>query len=198
VHNVYVTADGKFAVSGSVVTSVISVIDTSTDTVAWTMKETSGIRPMIFTTNPDGSTKEIIVQLSNYHGIAIVDFATHKETRRFEMPDIPGRAKETEGLQGAPAHGLIISPDKKTLWSTSKVYGYIAAYSLPDLKLIKTVDVGSHPEWMTIPPDGKAVYVGVAGDNMCVAVDTKTMQVVAKIPVGQVPKRNDSGMLQTQ
>src|SRR5205823_2923012 len=52
VHNVYVTPDGKFAVSGSVASSVISVIDTSTDTVAWTLKETSGIRPMIFDTNP--------------------------------------------------------------------------------------------------------------------------------------------------
>jgi len=198
VHNVYVTPDGKFAVSGSVVSSVITVIDTATDTIAWTMKETSGIRPMTFTTNPDGSTKDIIVQLSNYHGVGVVDFATHKETKRFEMPDIPGRARETEGLQGAPAHGLIITNDKKILWSTSKVYGYVAAYSLPDFKLIKTVDVGSHPEWMTIPPDGKSLYVAVAGDNLTVVVDNKTMEVVARIPVGQVPKRNDSGMLQTQ
>jgi len=198
VHNVYVTADGKFAVSGSVVSSVITVIDTTTDTVAWSMKETSGIRPMIFTTNPDGSTKDIIVQLSNYHGVAVIDFATHKETKRFEMPDIPGREKETEGLQGAPAHGLAITNDKKILWSTSKIYGYVAAYSLPDMKFIKTVDVGSHPEWMTIPPDGKSLYIACAGDNMTVVVDNKTMDVVAKIPVGQVPKRNDSGMLQTQ
>src|SRR5438477_274544 len=62
VHNVYVTPDGKYAVSGSVGSSIISVIDTATDTVAWTLKETSGIRPMIFTTNPDKSTKQILVQ----------------------------------------------------------------------------------------------------------------------------------------
>src|SRR4029077_19274307 len=78
VHNVYVTPDGKFAVSGSVASSVITVVDTTTDTIAWTMKETSGIRPMTFTANPDGSTKEIIVQLSNYHGNVVIDFATHK------------------------------------------------------------------------------------------------------------------------
>jgi hypothetical protein len=100
VHNVYVTPDGKFAVSGSVQSSVITVIDTATDTVAWTFKETSGIRPMIFDTNPDGSTKRIFVQLSNYHGIAVVDWATHKETSRWELPDIPGMTKETEGFAG--------------------------------------------------------------------------------------------------
>src|ERR1035437_2639170 len=38
VHNVYVTPDGRFAVSGSVAKSVISVIDTETDTVAWSVK----------------------------------------------------------------------------------------------------------------------------------------------------------------
>jgi YVTN family beta-propeller protein len=198
VHNVYVTPDGKYAVSGSVASSVISVIDTKTDTVVWTLKESSGIRPMIFTTNPDGSTKEIFVQLSNYHGIAIVDFATQKEVKRFELPEIPGREKETDGIQGSPAHGMAITPDNKILWSTSKYYDYVAAYSLPDFKLIKTVDVGPHPEWLTIPPDGKNLYVAVAGKNTTVVVDNKTFAVVATIPVGQVPKRNGSGMLQTQ
>jgi len=198
VHNVYVTPDGKYAVSGSVASSVISAIDTSTDTVAWSLKETSGIRPMVFTTNPDGSTREVIVQLSNYHGIVVVDFATHKEAKRFELPDIPGRTRETDGIQGSPAHGLAITPDKKVLWSTSKYYDYVAAYSLPDFKFIKTVDVGPHPEWLTIPPDGKNLYVAVAGKNATVVVDNKTMEVIATIPVGQVPKRNGSGMLQTQ
>src|SRR5881394_1596189 len=64
VHNVYVTPDGRFAVSGSVAKSVISVIDAETDKVVWSLKLSSGIRPMVFTRNPDGSTKEIVVQLS--------------------------------------------------------------------------------------------------------------------------------------
>ena len=198
VHNVYVTPDGKFAVSGSVASSVISVIDTTTDAVVWSLKESSGIRPMIFTTNPDKSTKQIIVQLSNYHGIAVVDFATQKEVARYPLPDIPGRERETDGIQGSPAHGLAITNDGKTLWSTSKFYDYVAAFSLPDFKLLKTVDVGLHPEWLTIPPGSNNLYVAVAGKNATVVVDTKAMQVVATIPVGQVPKRNASGMLQSQ
>jgi YVTN family beta-propeller protein len=198
VHNVYVTPDDKFAVSGSVASSVISVIDRATETVAWNLKMSSGIRPIVFTKNPDGSTKELIVQLSNFHGFAVVDFATHKEVKRVELPDLPGVERETEGLQGSPAHGLAITPDGKTLWATSKYYGYVAAYSLPDFTFVKTVKVGSHPEWLTIPPDGKDLYVAVAGQNATVVVDNQTMNVVATIPVGQVPKRNGSGMLKTQ
>lgn len=189
VHNVYVTPDGKFAVSGSVQTGIISVIDTKTDTLSWQVKLDSGIRPMIFDTNPDGSTRNIYVQLSNYHGIAVVDFNTRKETKRWELPEVPGEHKELEGLQGAPAHGLAVTPDNKMLLATSKWYGAMYAYSIPDYKLIKAVVVGSHPEWITLTPDGGKAYMGVAGEDQTVAVDLKTMQIVARIPVGYVPKR---------
>lgn len=189
VHNVYVTPDGKYAVSGSVQTGVISVIDTATDTLAWQLKMDAGIRPMIFDVNPDGSTRHIYVQLSNYHGVAVVDFATRRETRRWELPVVAGQHKELEGLQGAPAHGLAVTPDQKLLLATSKWYGAMYAYSIPDYMLVGTVVVGSHPEWITLTPDGGKAYLGVAGEDQTVAVDLRTLKVTARIPVGYVPKR---------
>jgi YVTN family beta-propeller protein len=198
VHNVYVTPDGKYAVSGSIPSSTITVIDTASNLVAWTVKMDAGIRPMVFTRNPDGSTKEIILQLSDFHGFAVVDFAARKEIRRVTLPDLAGQEKETQGIQGAPAHGLAITRDGSTLWVTSKYYGYVAAYSLPELKLLKVVPVGSHPEWLTIPPDGRNLYVAIAGDDAVVVIDNRTMSVVKRIPVGAVPKRNTSGMLRTE
>jgi len=195
VHNVYVTPDGKFAVSGSVATGVISVIDTTTDTLAWKLKLEAGIRPMIFDTNADGSTRNIYVQLSNYHGVVVVDFVSRKEAKRFEMPAVPGEEKELEGLQGSPAHGLAVTPDQKTLLATSKWYGAMYSYSIPDFKLLGTVVVGSHPEWLTLTPDGRTAYVAAAGDDQTVAVDIKSMKVTAKIPVGYVPKRNGTMLL---
>jgi YVTN family beta-propeller protein len=196
IHNVYVTPDGKWAVAGSIPSSTISVIDTATNTLEWSMTMDAGIRPMAFTRNANGSTKEIIVQLSGFHGFAVVDFAARKEVRRVTLPDPPGKEKETEGIQGSPSHGLAITPDGKLLWATSKYYGYVAAYSLPDFKLVKVVPVGSHPEWLTIPPDGRDVYVALAGQDAVAAVDNQSLQVVKMIPVGAVPKRNASGVLQ--
>jgi YVTN family beta-propeller protein len=197
VHNVYVTPDGRYAVAGSIPARTISVIDTATNTLAWTLEMSAGIRPMAFTWNADGSTKEIVVQLSEFHGFAVVDFAARQEIRRVTLPDPPGQEKETQGIQGAPSHGLAITPDGKTLWATSKLYDYVAAYSLPDCKLLKVVPVGLLPEWLTIPPDGHSVYVAVAGKDVTVVVDNRTMKVVKTIPVGAVPKRNTSGMLRT-
>jgi YVTN family beta-propeller protein len=195
IHNVYVTPDGKWAVAGSISGSLINVIDTATNTLAWSLPMGAGVRPMAFTRNPDGSTKEIVVQLSDFHGFAVVDFAARKEVRRVTLPDPAGKERESLGIQGSPSHGLAITPDGKLLWATSKYYGYIAAYSLPDFKLLKVVPVGSHPEWLTIPPDGKTVYVALAGQDAVAAVDNQTLQLVKTIPVGAVPKRNASGVL---
>ena len=41
------------------------------------------------------------------------------------------------------------------------------------------------------------MYVGCAGTDTTDVIDLKTMEVVAKIPVGAVPKRNTSGLIQT-
>jgi hypothetical protein len=86
---------------------------------------------MAFLKNDDGSTKAIIAQLSYFHGFVVVDFATREEVKRIALPDVPGRDKVTEGIQGSPSHGLAITQDGKVLWAASKWYDYVAAYSYP-------------------------------------------------------------------
>jgi len=197
IHNVYVTPDGKFIVAGSLTHNSISIADVVTDTLVRTVKMTAGVRPMAFESKPDGSTNRVFVQLTDYHGVVAVDFATGKELARYDHPALAGVEAHWDGLQGAPAHGLGITPDGKQLWSTSKVYGYAYVYSLPDMKQLARVYVGQHPEWITFTPDGRLVYVAAAGDNLTFAVDTKTFKEVSRIPVGQVPKRNLTAILQT-
>jgi YVTN family beta-propeller protein len=85
IHNVYVTPDGKFAVAGSIGQRTISIVDTATDEMVRSITLSAGIRPMTFDVNPDGSTRNIYVQLSNFHGFVVVDFATGKETHRIEL-----------------------------------------------------------------------------------------------------------------
>jgi len=189
IHNVYVTPDSRYAVAGSIQTRTINVIDTATDEVVWELEMDAGIRPMTFSTNADGSTKSIFVQLSGFHGFAVVDFALQAEVARVELPAIPGQEAHYDGLQGAPAHGLGVPPDGKTVWATSKVYSHAYVYSLPELEPVGQIFVGQHPEWITFTPDGKTAYIGAAGDHVTYAVDVERMETVAVIPVGQVPKR---------
>ncbi len=194
-HNTFVTPDGKFVVAGSVAGKTLTVIDSKTEEKVWVMRFENGVRPMTFDTNPDGSTKHIFVQISEFHGFAVVDFATQKEIQRITLPDVPG-AKKNLMTQGSPSHGIGITPDGKTLWATSKWYHFVAAYSMPDLKYLGMVPTGHDPDWLTFSPDSKTVYVACAGSDFVSAVDVSTRKEVVRIPVGQVPKRNITAVLQ--
>jgi YVTN family beta-propeller protein len=195
IHNTYVTPDGKFVVAGSIPGKKINVIDQKTEEIIWTLPTDDGVRPMAFDTNPDGSTKRIFVELSNFNGFITVDFATHKVVDKIAVPEAPPGEKVTEGLQGSPAHGLIVTPDGKTLGVLSKMNTRVYFYSLPDLKLMGDTKVGHHPDWVTGTPDGKRFYVANAGSNSVSVIDVATRKELMQIPVGQVPKRNITAVL---
>jgi YVTN family beta-propeller protein len=195
IHNPYVTPDGKYVVAGSIAAKTINVIDTHTDQLAWTLDMGLGVRPMAFSKNPDGSTKWIFVQLSDFNGFAVVDFATRKEINRLHNPELlPGKSKVTAGAD--PSHGMAVTPDQKTLVVCSRENNELFAYSLPDLKVIGRAYLGGKgTAWVTLTPDGKTAYVANAVTNDVSAVDIASMKEIARIPVGYVPKRNTTGML---
>jgi YVTN family beta-propeller protein len=195
VHNTFVTPDGKFVIAGSILGKRLTVIDGTTEEPAWWLDFDGGVRPIAFERNPDGSTRRMFVQISDFHGFATVDFAARKELGRVQLPEIPASQRHTEGLQGSPSHGIGVAPDGKTLWVNSKVNSHVYAYSLPDLQLLGGVHVGSHPDWLTFTPDSKSVYVANAGSNSVSVVDVATRKEVTRIRVGQVPKRNITAVL---
>src|SRR5438093_5644368 len=195
IHNTYVTPDGKFVVAGSIIGKKINVIDQKTEEIVWTLPMEEGVRPMAFETNPDGSTKRIFVELSNFNGFVTVDFATRKVVDKIPMPEVAASEKTTVGLQGSPCHGLAVTPDGKTLTVLSKMNSRVYFVSLPDLKITGETKVGHHPDWITLTPDGKRAYVANAGSNTVSVVDIATRKEITQIPVGQVPKRNITAVL---
>jgi YVTN family beta-propeller protein len=195
VHNTFVTPDGKHVIAGSIVGRNFTVIDIEKEEPLWSLFFEGGVRPIAFERNADGSTRRMFVQVSDVHGFAIVDFEKRREVGRIALPEIPPEQRHTEVLQGSPSHGIGVTPDGKTLWVCSKVNSHVYAYSVPDLKLLGGVHVGEHPDWLTFTPDSKSVYVANAGSNSVSVVDIASRKEVARIPVGQVPKRNITSVL---
>ena len=194
VHNTYVTPDGRYVIAGSIAGKTITAIDTKTEQISWVMDLDLGVRPMAFETNPDGSTKRIFVQLSGFNGFAVVDFATQKEVTRITLPKLgPGKTPVEGG--GNESHGMAVTSDGKVLVVNSRLNSAVYMYSLPDLKLLGSVDVGRSPDWVTLTPDGKLAYVANAQSNNVSVIDIKAMKEVTRIPVGQVPKRNTTAVL---
>jgi YVTN family beta-propeller protein len=196
VHNPYVTPDGKYVLAGSIQGKMISVVDTQTDEVAFTIPMDLGVRPMAISTNPDGSTKWIFAQLTGFNGFAVVDFATRKEINRIKNPDLPtDRTPVPPGNEAS--HGIAVTKDQKTLVLCSRVNTALYTYSIPDLKLIGTAYLGGKGAgWLTLSPDSKTAYVANPIDDDVSAIDLASMKEIALIPVGSAPKRNTSGMLE--
>lgn len=200
IHNIFLTPDGKYAVAGSIEARTATVIDVQTLEPVWDVKFDHGVRPMAFETGPDGSTSRIFVQLSGYHGFAVIDFAKHEEIERIKLPDTPGGFAALAGRSSVPSHGIGTQPGEKKLWVASTEANAVFAYSLPDLQLLGHADLpqtrrpdnsvlGSVPEWIAFSLDGKSMYVTDSALMLVSVFDTDTMKEIAEIPVGQVPKR---------
>jgi YVTN family beta-propeller protein len=203
-HNVYVTPDNKYVVGGSIPQKTFYVFDLEKEQLAWAMPMDRGVRCMAIETNPDGSTKRVFVQLSGVNGFAAIDIAEQKEAARIALPKLAQEFDAGGYRDNEPSHGIGITPDNKTLWVTSIPNNAAYEYSLPDLKLIGKVDFPSETiagraaplsavaNWVTFTPDGKEMYVSNSGMRSVSVVDTVAMKVTKVIPVGEVPKRNNT------
>jgi YVTN family beta-propeller protein len=199
-HNIYVTPDGKHLITGSIPGKRMTVIDLAREVPVWELAFDLGVRPMAIEPGPDGATKRNFVQLSDTNGFAVVDFAARKEVARITLPATAAEFETDAGRATSPSHGIGVAPDGKTLWVTSIPNNAVFVYSLADLKLIGEValpalklaghgPIASVPNWVTFTPDSKTIYISNAAMKSVTAIDTGSMTVKAVIPVGEVPKR---------
>ncbi|MFM2125640.1 MAG: hypothetical protein RL328_2091, partial [Acidobacteriota bacterium] len=192
VHNVYVTPDGKYMVAGSVGGSILQVFDAETLAPSWELKMDHGVRCMAFEKAADGSTARLFMQLSDVHGVAVIDFKTHKEATRLMLPNEP---KNGVAHSGAPSHGVAVTADQKTLLVDSSIAEGVFFYSLPELKPLGFVKTGNTPDWITLTPDSKLAYIANAGSNSVSVLNIATRKEIAVIPAGEVPKRNATAVM---
>jgi len=189
IHNIYATPDGKNVVAGSIDGRRLTVLDTATDTEAWAW-EGEAIRPVAIGTKPDGSTDKLYIQVSGHHGFVVFDWDSRKEVTRITQPDVPPEQRHPGTYNGAPAHGIGVAPDGRTVWSTSRMNSHVYVYSIPALELIASLPTGLDPDWVTFTPDGRYAYVANAESNSVSVYDAVAFRPITEIPVGETPKRN--------
>jgi len=186
-HNVYRTPDGKQMIVSAMEGEKLTVIDVKTEQPAFDIDPGGVPRPVVIDASPDNTINRLFVQLSNLHGVEIIDWASRKVTGKIMLPPAPPDARPL--IPATFSHGMAISPDHKTFWVDSLLNNDVNVFSMADLKQIATIPVGRGPDWMVFTPDGKRCYVSNAGANSVSAIDTATYKELARIPVGKVPKR---------
>jgi YVTN family beta-propeller protein len=200
VHDLNVTPDGKYVLAGASrgakpAANAMYVIDTKTNDLVRTVSVSPSPSPMAITKNADGSTDKVYAQLGGFNGFVVVDFATGATTNRIKLPDIAAE-KQTPAGPPAASHGIAVTSDQKTLLVNSRLNSALYAYSLPDLKLLGSVNLGGKGAgWLTISPDDKTAYVANEHTNNVSVVDIKSLKETAVVPVGFAPARNATWML---
>ena len=202
IHNVYVTKDDQYVVAGlgkdpdTLDEPTIQVIDASTDEIAFGVAlEGHRVRPMAIESNADGSPSRIFAQATRMNGFFVVDWDQRKAVDFVSPPALPMSQQNFDGIQNGVGHGLLVLPDQSALWYASRLDSRVYGWSLPDLEFLGGVEVGPSPQWLTATPDSQTLYVSMVGSMETVAVNTKTHDIVARIPVGFGPKRNSTHVL---
>jgi YVTN family beta-propeller protein len=209
VHNVFVTPDESQVIAGlrgevEPGEPTIEVIDPKTDAVIWGMELTGHkqygrthheVRPMAFEAGPDGSTKRAFAQATGINAVWVIDWPARKVVDLLWPPKLPLWKQNADGIQTGDMHGLEVLPDRSAVWASSRLDSRIYGWTLPDLKYIGAVEVGPSANWMTSTPDSKYMYVAISGVDHTIAVDLKTLTIVAKIKTGARPARISTAIL---
>jgi YVTN family beta-propeller protein len=209
VHNTYMTPDDNWVVaglSGEVEPGepTIQVIDPKTDAVAWGMeltghrqygRDTHEVRPMAFEAGADGSTRRMFAQATGINAVWVIDWNTRKVVDLLWPPKLPLWKQNADGIQTGDMHGLEVLPDRSAVWASSRLDSRIYGWSLPGLQYIGAVEVGPSANWMTPTPDSRYMYVAISGVDHTVAVDLRTLSIVAKIKTGARPARISTAIL---
>lgn len=199
-HDLCLSADGKYLVSASDIGNFLVVIDVASEVPLWELSFDQRVYTMAIESHPDGSPNRIFVQLRGLNGFNVVDFEKRTITRSVALPD--ERKGYLAGF-GNPSHGIAVAPDQSALWVNSGESNCVFIYSLPELVLIGRVPLperelpggrvlGAQPNWITFTPEGGKVYVSDTWLNAVSAIDVKNMAVISTIPVGELPRIIDT------
>ncbi len=204
-HDVAVSPDGKIAVSCNVGAGNITFIDVATQQAVHTMA--TGKKAITAVFSPGGRT--LYVVNAGAENISVVDVETRKVTATWPgakgaMAIKPtddwglfwltapadnklllinprtGMVEDSIDVPGEP-HGLVHSPDGKTVYVGQRKLNQVAMIDTASRKIMKTTPMGERPDMMAISADGKTLYVAVRDENKLAVVSTADLSLTVKV-----------------
>jgi len=193
-HNTWINPAGTRVYMEVLTVPYLYVADTKTNQVLGKIGPFSkGIRPFAVTDDE----KYVYANIDGLLGFEIAEITKNpwggKMIRRVEaqtpaqrlaeLPNPPARKPHS-----TPSHGLNLRPDQKEVWIVDGVYGYVYVFDVTSMppKQIASIPLYEdpkqqpHPGWITFGIDGRYAYP----DGGAV-IDTRTKQVVARIPTSE-------------
>ncbi len=166
------TADGRFMLVSCEFASRMIVVDVAGERVVRTLQLPRGASPQDVKLSPDGSV--FYAADLNYGGLWEIDSASFR--RIGFLPT------------GAGAHGLYPSRDATRLYVSNRTAGTISVVSFARRRVVATWTIpGGSPDMGGVSASGHVLWLSGRYDASVYAIDTRTGQLIARIPVGLGP-----------
>ena len=172
--NVAVTPDGKHAYVGGIAPGTVSVIDTASNAVVFTIP---GIDPHGIAVTPDGKHAYITGGVLN--SVSVIDTTTNMVVATVAVENFP--------------IGVAVTPDGRHAYVASQSSNTVSVIATATNTVAATVALGidDFPFGVAVTPDGKHAYVtdgGIGLPGSVSVIDTATNEVAATIPVENDPR----------
>lgn len=182
-----VPAQALFVINGG--DSSISVIDTSTNSVAGTIAIKNASFPHHIYKNADGSRLAVAVpgmDLSAGHDVMGTDGAAHMGAVLL-LEAATGKTLASRMLDSMN-HNAIFSPDGTEIWTSQMMMpGSVLVLDGATLETKMEIAVGDMPAEITFSRDGRYALVANGMSNSVSVIDVASKQVVKAIDVGNDP-----------
>ena len=171
---VRVAPNGKWVIVTSETDNAISIVDTGTLQVLKTIKV--GVRPRDLAFTPDSE----------------LAYVSGEGDASLTRVPIPSGAPVTRVLQLRKADrpmGVVFDAARQRIYMSTGRGGTVAVVARDgDVeKLVTEVAVGARPWGIALSSDGKRLYTANGSSNDVSVVDTSSLSVLKRIPVGQGP-----------
>ncbi|MEV4335269.1 hypothetical protein AB0K02_33035 [Streptomyces sp. NPDC049597] len=168
------SADGRYFIVSCEFSAELLKVDTEKMKVVGKQRlPFEGAMPQDVKLSPDGKTFYIADMIA--HGVWVLD--GEKFTEPALIPT------------GKGAHGLYISRDSKEMYIPNRGEGSISVFDFARNKLTKKwwLPDGGSPDMGGVSADGKVLWLSGRYHSEVYAIDTKTGEQLARIPVGSGP-----------
>jgi YVTN family beta-propeller protein len=184
-HSTKLSPDGSRLYVGSMLSDALMIIDTEKLQVVDRVPFDNAVRPFAITRDQ----KMMYVQLSYLHGFVPVELPSKHKRPVVLLPKLTPEVKLPDAWPATYNHGIVLSRDEKLLFANGSVANYVAVYSHPDLQLLKTIPVGTDPNYIVLSKDGRFAYVSNRGSNDLSIIDVAGLKEIKRLKLGRYPQR---------
>lgn len=181
-HNTLCSLDGERMYLGPKGSYHVLIADARSHRLIGEIPLSDAPRPIVLSRDE----KRLYANVDTLIGFEVCDVPARKMIYRVEA-DVP----EDLLRVASRSHGIGLIPDEKELWMCDVFHDrtYIFDNTVEPPRQAATIVMQGGGYWMCFSPDGRKCYISERKGNTVAVIDTATRKIVARIPVGQVPKR---------